>query len=85
MGIGRKSRNKPFIDCLLILLRRSIILQRENKREITLVEIEQLTKQQMKQELYIARKQHKVDKFKKRWPNRLREELSVLCDAQSNV
>jgi len=67
LGIQTNTPNKGAINSILIILKRNLILQREEKRIITMEEIEHIIKEQMKKEKYIATKSNTLNKYSKRW------------------
>jgi hypothetical protein len=75
-GIQNELKEKWSIDCLLILIKRNLILQRENKRILNEDEIKKMIIGQIKNEKYIAIKQGKMKKFETKWHKGLRDMVS---------
>lgn len=67
LGMQTHIKNKNAINCILLLLKRRLILQREDKREIGELEIIGLIKEQIKKELFIAKKTKSLSTHNKRW------------------
>jgi len=75
-GIQNDMKGKWSIDCLLILIKRNLILQREDKRTLNEDEIKKMIIGQIKNEKYIAIKQGKMKKYESRWHTGLRDMVS---------
>jgi len=60
-------RNKAAVNTILTVIKRTLILQREEKQILSCEEIKRLIKQQCDIELYIARKKNNQQKHVKRW------------------
>jgi hypothetical protein len=59
--------NKDALNTLLTLIKRTLILQREDKQTLTCEDIKRIIKQQQELEKYIAKKNNKVTKHQKKW------------------
>ena len=60
-------RNKAAVNTILTVIKRALILQREEKQILSCEEIKRLIKQQCDIELFIARKKNNQQKHVKRW------------------
>jgi hypothetical protein len=60
-------KSKPVISMIFTLIKRSLILQREEKIVITEETINKIISQEYKVEKYIATKQDSMHKFNARW------------------
>jgi hypothetical protein len=60
-------QNKDALNTVLTLIKRTLILQREEKRSLTCEDIKRIIKQQMEMEHYIAKKNNKLPKHLKKW------------------
>jgi hypothetical protein len=60
-------QNKAALNTILTLVKRALILQREDKRTLTCEDITHLIKQQCNIEHYMAKKKNKLPKHMKKW------------------
>jgi hypothetical protein len=60
-------RNKAALNTILTIIKRSLILQREDKKILTCDDIKKLVKQQYDVEFYIAKKKNSKEKHEKKW------------------
>ncbi len=60
-------QNKDALNTLLTLIKRALILQREDKQALTCEDIKRIIKQQQELEYYIAKKNNKVTKHQNKW------------------
>ncbi len=61
--------NNPVISMVFTLLKRKLILQREEKNDVTDLEIKNMIKAEYNVEKYIHKKHNTLFKFEKRWKN----------------
>ena len=60
-------QNKAALNTILTLIKRALILQREDKKTLTCEDIKHLIKQQYNIEDYIAKKKNKLPKHLRKW------------------
>jgi hypothetical protein len=61
--------NNHALNTIFTLVKRKLILQRENKQFLTRSEIIEIVSQEMLIEKYVAKKNNKESKFTRRWRN----------------